>query len=113
MLLRAAVSRGGIIRLLSSQKEVQHDIVEPSRFLQLWSVACLLYDLNSGRPVQRTLNSKRLLHWEQLIVVSPDNQHLLSQWCHLKFIRADGNPLEKMDELLSVRREKFLTSRRW
>jgi hypothetical protein len=32
----------------------------------------------------------------------------LRYWCHLEFTRADGNPLEKMDKLLPVVREKFL-----
>jgi len=35
-----------------SQQEVQHDLVEASRILQLRSVACLLYDLQSSAPVQ-------------------------------------------------------------
>jgi hypothetical protein len=51
MLLRAAINRG--VRLVSSQQEVQHDLVEPGRVLQLRSVAGLLDDLQPSAPVQR------------------------------------------------------------
>ena len=107
------------VRLVSSQQEVQHELVEPGRVLQLRSVAGLLDDLQPSAPVQRPeehrnvctrqsqsvtpgthrfgkerkkkelhnvraenvvrvpLNRKRLLQREQLVVVSPYNQHVL------------------------------------
>ena len=41
------------IGLVSSQQEVQHDLVEPGRVLQLRSVAGLLHDLQPSAAVQR------------------------------------------------------------
>jgi hypothetical protein len=49
-LLRATTNRR--VRLVRSQQEVQHDLVEASRILQLRSVACLRYHLQPSGPVQ-------------------------------------------------------------
>lgn len=155
-LLRATTNRG--VRLVRSQQEVQHDLVEASRILQLRSVACLRYHLQPSGPVQSPadtatsqlvllssqhglshlfvclflfcfghttqcaceetlvpLNRKRLLHREQLVVVSPHNQHILHSarpWrnfstCSQTEVRACGYPERHL--IARARQPAFLT----
>jgi hypothetical protein len=54
---KGAAIDGRFCMLVSSQQEVQHDLVEPGRVLELWSMACFLYDLHSCFPIQRSENS--------------------------------------------------------
>lgn len=51
--LRAAFDASRVSWRVSGLQEVQQDLVEPGRILELWSMARLLYDLHSSFPVQR------------------------------------------------------------